>query len=484
MEDEARKRLIKFAIKYGIPVEELKAKLDRLEAKGELGAGLVKKLMGSELKKQEDTRSLYRMAAQELDASPTDEYLEVFPNIGKTDLYALRKKFAKLKIKNDRLQQRNIMITPEMWHTLVEATKEVLTDNTFKTSIDLATGQMVFSELLRVKNLETLDDTISHRKDCDALILRTIQFDFLNTPEDYESGKIKKYTKKELKKSSRSFERFLRAATKQDFDAIYEMAENCLNFSIHEYYLPYGFNKYGLERAVLLLRYDHCFERHKNSVMPKYYDLFYPTSVEEPHFHFNEGFGQIYKLLTSSGQGNFGSGYAIGLSNLYAYLGILNNLGDLPNEKRKFIENNDFGMPFLSKVQCATRGMTEVVESRATNQKIGSGDKPTTPKLAKYDENGREIKYYRIDDNHDDFGRKEGPLTELNECLVDLYLANSLDSQFLEFEMAYKFMDMVGGVEPRSLEEFRTYTSTPLSFEEELRKKKSSNDDNFNKKNI
>ena len=72
MEDEARKRLIKFAIKYGIPVEELKAKLDRLEAKGELGAGLVKKLMGSELKKKEDTRSLYRMAAQELDASPTD----------------------------------------------------------------------------------------------------------------------------------------------------------------------------------------------------------------------------------------------------------------------------------------------------------------------------------------------------------------------------------------------------------------------------
>lgn len=485
--DERRKQLLEeVAKKYGIPVEEVLFNLDRLDARGELGAGYVKKLMGSELRKQEDARSLFRMAAQEIDADVTDEYLEVFPNLGKIDKDAVRKKFAKLKIKSDRLQQRNIMLTPEMWHILVESPKEPLTENVFKTSVDLTTGQVVFSELLKVGNLEKLDSSISHRQDCDALVLRTIQFDFLNTPEDYESGKIKKFTKKELKKSSRQFEKFLRAATKQNFEEIYAMADSCLNFSIHDYYLPYGFSKEGLERAVLLMRYDHCYEKHKNSIMPKYYDLFFSSSVEEPHFHFNEGFGQIYKLLTTSGQGNFGSGYAIGLSNLYAYLGILNNLNSLPSERRKFVETNDFGMPFLSMLNRAIGGATVQPQQQPKVEKRKVGEKgKAKPASDKADDERREVKMtkYRLEEDLENYDRKEGPLKDLNECLTDLYLANALDAQYLEFEMAYKFMDMVGGIEPRSLEQFQTIDSPALSsVEEVLHKKMHPKNDNFDTK--
>ena len=67
--------------------------------------------------------------------------------------------------------------------------------------------------------------------------------------------------------------------------------------------------------------------------------------------------------------------------------------------------------------------------------------------------------------------------------MTDLYLANALDAQYLEFEMAYKFMDMVGGIEPRSLEQFQTIDSPALSsVEEVLHKKMHPKNDNFDTK--
>ena len=54
--------------------------------------------------------------------------------------------------------------------------------------------------------------------------------------------------------------------------------------------------------------------------MPKLYSAVYPSAVEEPHFHFNSGFGGLYKLSKDQETYNYGVGYAIGVTGLKAYL--------------------------------------------------------------------------------------------------------------------------------------------------------------------
>jgi len=323
MDQERFKMLQKYATEAGISVEELLKQLDDLEKRGEIGFEYLKKIIPSEIQSQEDARSLFKMVAQEANFSDTDEYIETFPHLPPINHSEIKRKFENYAITRGRLQNRNIMISPEMWHTLVENSKKCITSKYLKKTVDKNKGQIMFSQLFTLPNLETLDDTISHRKNCDALILRTIQFDFFNFSNDYEEGSLKKIHQIDTLKLSWFYDAFIKSANQNSFNNIYEIAEKCLDFSIHEYYLPFGFSFEGLKKAVLLMRYDHCRDKHINSILPKYYGSAFKPSVSDPHFHFNEGFGQVYKLLTKKGQANYGSGFAIGIPELVTYLNKL-----------------------------------------------------------------------------------------------------------------------------------------------------------------
>ena len=406
MNQERFEMLKKYALQAGISIDELIAQLDALEQKGKLGFGYLKKLATSQLLNQTDARSLFRMTAQEGSFSSSDEYLETFPNLPPFNYANTIRKFQNYVITRNRLQHRNIMITPEMWHTLVENQKVSITSNFFKKTVDPIRGQIMFSQLFMLPNLEVLDSSISHRKDCYGLILRTIQFDFLNSSSDYEDGKSIKFKEADLENMAKNYDLFIKCADQTAINNIYDIAEKCFDFSIHEYYLPYGFSLSGLNKAVLLMRYDHCRDKHKNSVLPKFYDKVYTPSVVQPHFHFNEGFGQIYKMLTKNGQGNFGSGFAIGLPDLIAYLNDLKALDTLPKQDQKLLSNNDFGMPFLS------------IFAEAC--KSGSTEK----------------------------------ITALTDLAVDMCLGNFIGEVKLELQQAFDFFNSMDGIPAANLETF------------------------------
>ena len=193
MDEKWMQQVAEWAAEKGIPEETLFEELRKLEAKGEIGLTYLKNQMTSKVETQEDARTLFRIAAQEGYFSDTDDYIEVFPNLGKITKRKAIKDFMSVRIKNDRLQKRNIMLTPELWHTLVENKKELVTDRILKKTIDVHSGQILFSQVLKLNNLEQLDNSIDFRTNCDALILRTIQFDFLNTSTNYDNKKIKKF---------------------------------------------------------------------------------------------------------------------------------------------------------------------------------------------------------------------------------------------------------------------------------------------------
>ena len=371
MDQERSELLQKYAEEKGISIEELEKELDKLDKRGELGFGYLKKIIPSEIQNQKDARSLFRMVAQEGNFSDSDEYIETFPIVQTLKHGELGRRFSNYTLTRERLQRRNVLITTEMWHVLVENPKECISGKFLKKSVDYGKEQITFSQLFKLANLENIDESISHRENCDALILRTIQFDFLNDSKMYEEGRPMRLNKSELQKMSAYYDKFLMLADEQYINNIYEIADNCWDFSIHEYYLPYGFSREGLKNAVLLMRYDHCSDRHINSILPKYYNMSYSTSVTLPHFHFNEGLGQVYKLLTKDGQGNFGSGFAISVPDMIGYLNQLKVARTLPQQERDLLLNNDFGMPFLTmRKQGYALSEWKHLQSSATNMTI------------------------------------------------------------------------------------------------------------------
>ncbi len=434
MDEKWLQQVAKWATEKGITEEELLEEFKKLEAKGEIGLTHLKNYMTGKVENQEDARTLFRMAAQEGYFSDNDDYIEVFPNLGNTTTkQKILKDFKSVRIKNDRLQKQNIMLTPELWHTLVENKKELITNRLLKRTIDLNNGQLLFSQVFKLNNLEHLDTSIDFRENCDALILRTIQFDFLNTSTSYDNKKIKKFGTRTVSKYSREFDAFIESADDDNFNSLYDLANRCKDFSIHEYYLPYGLNKEGLEKAVLLMRYDHCSERHKNSSLLKYYSMVYDPALSEPHFHFNEGFGQIYKLLTKSGQGNFGSGFAISASALHAYLNKLKNLKSLPAETRKFWKSNDFGMPFL---KFADGGGSNPAGGGKKNNDESSGY-PSTSNLS----DGTSNDFSDVND----FDKNPSMIEELSEIIREIYITNAVGEPAAELQYTLDFFNTLGG---------------------------------------
>ncbi|MBE5739055.1 MAG: hypothetical protein E7354_04955 [Clostridiales bacterium] len=237
-------------------------------------------------------------------------------------------------IDTDELQSRNILLTSDMWRSVVLSEKTSLTNGYFQRDVDDNNMRINYSDL----SATPIDgDRVGN------VVLTSIQFDFM--PEESENGYFN------ILGSSMEFNEklFSKASESTDVGAIYDTAELARDFSIHKYYLPEGVS--DTANASLLFRYDHCRKKHKNGSMPPLYKCIYPAFVEEPHFHFNSGFGGIYKLTNSNESGNYGVGYAIGVSGLQAYLNkLFSGKYDSPQEEKLYTQN-DFGMPFLFLLQ-------------------------------------------------------------------------------------------------------------------------------------
>lgn len=229
----------------------------------------------------------------------------------------------------DRFQSENVILSTDLWHKLMETPKKNICSNYFRRCINIDKHRVNYSELLVLNDDSALP------------VMTTLQFDFENSSKT--SSNVRSY----VNKSMSTFNDLLSLGDSyKDPNQIKDLAEETDDYSIHQYYLPAGISNDALSQATLLMRYDHCFAKHKNGSMPPLFKNVFPEYVEEPHFHFNCGFGGIYKLTNDSETNNVGVGYAIGVTQLCDYLTKLYNKDYGPNEEELY-ENNDFGMPFL-----------------------------------------------------------------------------------------------------------------------------------------
>ena len=231
----------------------------------------------------------------------------------------------------DKLQERNVLLTSSFWKDIILEPKENITSGYRQRTIDATNKRINYSEL---SACITSDCSVKNP------VLTTIQFDFENS-SDKTIGALKIASdQKEL--WDKLFSKYAKAI---DVGAIKATAQNAIDFSIHKYYLPDTIE--NTDEATLLVRYDHCSLKHKNGTMPKLYRHVYPQSVNEPHFHFNSGFGGLYKLNSDGETYNYGVGYAIGVTDLKNYLEKLVSGNFKDKAEERLYSENDFGMPFL-----------------------------------------------------------------------------------------------------------------------------------------
>ena len=230
----------------------------------------------------------------------------------------------------DRFQSENVILSTDLWHKLMETPKKNICSNFFRRSIDKDKHRVNYSELLTLKDSSQMP------------VMTTLQFDFENSSN--RPSNVHSYTKQSI---FRFYELLSSPTFYESVNQIKDLAKETQDYSIHQYYLPSGISNDALSKATLLMRYDHSFAKHKNGSMPPLFKKVFPEYVEEPHFHFNCGFGGIYKLTNDSKTNNVGVGYAIGVTQLYNYLEKLyEDKYDSPEEEELY-KNNDFGMPFL-----------------------------------------------------------------------------------------------------------------------------------------
>lgn len=264
----------------------------------------------------------------------------------------LYKEFLRGTLDTDRLQTNNVLLSVDLWKKAVLTDKKAIGVGYFQRTIDYLKHRVNYSEVSAKKD----------NKKVSLPVLTTIQFDNDVNP-DNTLNPIE-YTKDARFKFESLFSML---STATDVDAIYNMADLSRDFSIHTYYLPTGIDSASIDDCCLLIRYDHCSLKHSNGAMPRLYRNVYPDVVEEPHFHFNSGFGGVYKLTSKEETHNYGVGYAIGVSRLRDYLQILYTGAFKNKRQEKLFMENDFGMPFLhyklADMQNGTNHLGEMLDS-------------------------------------------------------------------------------------------------------------------------
>ncbi len=289
---------------------------------------------GVDLTNQQEIDEAYNALIHENWADLGAEIYTEFPKIKGRMTESVRRDFINSVVDTDKFQEKNILITAEMWQDLMRTPKQIINMGMFQRS---ATQKETRSEEIRMYNFSFLSKGKICNTDTNGLFLTTIQFE-LPIKKSITAAGIMKTTISE-------FDYLMASGCPASLDMISHLAGKTSNFSIHQYYLQRGLEKGCANSAILLTRYDHCTVTHKNDVLPRMYENhLYKKYTTLPHFHFNSSFGNIYKLNSKQLSYNNGVGYAISVDTLSEYLDRLINAkaGDV------FAENN-FGMPFLGK---------------------------------------------------------------------------------------------------------------------------------------
>lgn len=320
--------------------------IDNYPDDGQVNYGAIKDViqtMPDENYKYEEDGKKVELSKQDVIDLEYNNMLQEFASSFDCKVYWENKeiKFSKTMVTNffrrtldtNRLQTSNVLITTDLYKQALLSPKKVAKAGYFKRTVYPEIHRINYSEIAFGKKI---DNMIKYP------VITTIQFDNDINPDETISEID--YTKDMRLKFERLFSSLSHSA---GLDVIYNTANLMQDFSIHSYYLPTGINKDLVDNCCLLFRYDHCSKKHYNGAMPKLYKHVYPDFVEEPHFHFNCGFGSVYKLTSKEEQHNFGVGYAIGITRLKDYLEKLYKENFVSKEERKLFMENDFGMPFL-----------------------------------------------------------------------------------------------------------------------------------------
>ena len=259
--------------------------------------------------------------------------------------------FLERTLETDRLQTDNIFLTTDLWKKAMLTSKKTVGGGYFNRTINPDIFRVNFSELAVSKD---------ENNKVSLPVVTTIQFDNYTNPDN--TLKPINYTTQNRLRFERLFSQLAKA---NDIDSLYQLADLSQDFSIHSYYIPTGISTKNIGNSCLLLRYDHCSLPHYNGAMPPAYRYVYPNVVNEPHFHFNSGFGSLYKLTPKLLWHSFGVGYAIGVTGLKEYLEKLHTENFKDEEERKIFMENDFGMPFLhyklADIKYSTNHLQELV---------------------------------------------------------------------------------------------------------------------------
>ena len=287
-----------------------------------------------DLTNQQEIDEAYNALIQSNWAELGAEIYTEFPKIKGRMTESVRLDFINSVVDTDKFQEKNILITAEMWQDLMRTSKQIINMGMFQRS---ATQKETRSQEIRMYNFSFLSKGKICNTNTNGMFLTTIQFELPIKKSIIASG-IMKTTIEE-------FDYLMASGRPASLDMISHLAGKTSNFSIHQYYLQRGLEKGCANSAILLTRYDHCAKTHKNDVLPRMYENnLYKKYTTLPHFHFNSSFGNIYKLNNKQLSYNNGVGYAISIDTLSMYLNKLINAraGDV------FAENN-FGMPFLGR---------------------------------------------------------------------------------------------------------------------------------------
>lgn len=309
------------------------------------------------LKTTEEFREAFRATCQELLLD--GNYIYELPNL-KINTKAIKEKFKKVDLTEDRIQKKNILLDPDIWHTLVESEKtRVIKEQNI--SGDVLGTFLYYGELFAVNSNN-------------ALILRFSKFE---NPKSKINKNDPEIASREL------FKFFAPVSSLKDclkvLDVLTDISEEYKDFSIHEYFLPYGVSEEGLENAVLLYRYDTSNKTHVNyygdinpplkkhdldteQFIPTVYKKVYPDKLTGPHFHFCEGISSIYKLSDNKKYSKVGDGYGIGIKHLRNYLKKI-RFGEYENiQEEELYQKNDFGMPFHNREASSLSKMVRTLE--------------------------------------------------------------------------------------------------------------------------
>ncbi len=308
---------------------------------------LLQELISSEdIETQEELTEVYESLVQDYSHLQKTKYLTRLPVFSKEQLEQTVRRFYEKPIHAKFLQKKNILLSANLWRKIMLAPKKYVGED-YIVETDNDTNIVKLSQLGYLK--------INGKP---RFILRNIE---IKLPI------CKNEEKNLISQLSQNLSNFIATGKLIEIDELEKLVNGCVQFGIHDYLLPEGYqDDESIESAVLLFRYERVFHRandsnvntsgHNNYGLPNYYQKVYPVSISqeeltnESHMHFSEGVGAMSKLEDKSekrNRNNLSAGYALPISKLKEYLIKIQKREFVSEEEKEFYLSNDFGMHFL-----------------------------------------------------------------------------------------------------------------------------------------